>query len=293
MNKIIDFSSMNEEIFVDERINKIKKELKKESISRKKLHNLEIELYDLSLSLTQKMHKQVALSQSTMDQFLVQQTELSCLICVCQNLFIDKKVDKLTQNAQKIAKESQHPYKNVSQKIEKLKKSISSLTYQEALSLENRQMINLAKNYLTDAQKHHYTHDLSKDPKTIRLDFKKENGQKDLIDPYETSLSLYEVAGHLYHYELKEAFGLFYSFSPSMQKELKEEILKAGGSFDLLKDLENIKLWKKNLYPVIQALIGYSNQVIYGNVEYPSIKEINILFKDLDVISKADISANF
>lgn len=293
MSKIIDFSSMNEELFVDERINNIKKELKKETISRKKLHNLEIELHDLSLSLTQKMHNEATLSQHTMSQFLVQQTELSCLICACQNIFIDKRVDKLTQTAQKIAKESQDPYKNVSQKIGKLKKSISSLGYQEALSLENRQMISLAKNYLTAAEKHDYAHDLSKDPKTIRLDFKKENSQKDFLDPYETSLSLYEIAGHLYYYELKEAFAVFYSLSPSLQKEIKEEILKNNGSFDLLKDLDNMKSWKKNLYPVIQALIGYSHSLIYGIIEYPSVKEINILFKDLDAIRKADISANF
>lgn len=293
MSKIINFSSMNEGMFVSDRINNIKKELKKETLSRKKLRDLEDEIHYLSLFLTKKLHEQANLTQIAMSLFLSQQAELSCLIFACQNLYIDKRVNKLTQHAQKIAKESQDPYKNVSQKIEKLKKSIHSLAYQEALSLENRQMINLAKNYLNDAKEHRYSHDLSKNANAIRLEFKKENCQKDFTDPYETSISLYEIAGNLYHHELKEAFALFYSLSPSLQKALKEAILKVGGNFDLLKNLEDLEGWKKNLYPVIQALIGYTNEMIYGTVEYPSIKEVNNLFKDLDAIRKTDISANF
>lgn len=292
MNKIIDFSSVNGEFFIDAHINKIKKELKKETISIKKLHHLQGELYNLGLFLTKQLREGVALTQHTMGLFLIQQTELSCLMYTCQNVFIDKKVDKLTQSAQKIAKESQDPYKNVSQKITKLKKSINSLTHQEALSLENRQMINLAKAYLKDAKEHLYTHDLSKDPQTIRLDFKQENSQKDLMDSYETSLNLYEIGGALYHHDLKEAFSLFYSLSPLLQKEIKEEILTTGGSFDLLKEVENLAIWKKNLYPVIQALIGYSNKLIYNSTDYPTHKEIDLLFADLDRIVN-EKSANF
>ena len=293
MSKIVNFSSIHRGIFIDTRINKIKKELKNEKISTRKLHHLQGELNDLGLFLTKQLNERAALTQHTMGVFLLQQTELSCLMYTCQNVFIDKRIDKLTQNAQKIAKESQDPYKNVSQKIAKLKKSIHSLTYQEALSLENRQMINLAKAYLNDAKEHIYTHDLSRDTQTIRIDFKKENSQRDLMDFYETSLALYEIAGAFYHHDLKEAFSLFYSLSPSLQKEVKEEVLKVGGSFDRMKELKHLDLWKDNLYLVIQALIGYSNQLIYNTTDYPTHQEIDSLFRDLDKILQENVSANF
>jgi hypothetical protein len=293
MSKIIDFSSVYEGMSVNKRLHSIKKELEKEAISKRKLHLLKTELYQLSLFLTKELKKQATLTQFTISLFLAQQAELGTLIFACQNLFVDKKVDHLIQSAQKIAKESQDPYKNISQKVHKLQKSISSLTHQEALSLENRHLIHLAKCYLTDAINHDYTHDLSKKSQNIRLDFKKAQEQKDLLDVHETSLMLYEIAGHFYYHELQEAFALFYSLSPSLQDTLKHNLSQLGGCFSLLKDLNDLSLWKNNLYLTIQTLIGYSHELAYGVKEYPSIKEINTLFKDLDKIRKENISANF
>lgn len=293
MNKIINFSSAYEERCVEARILTIKKELNKERISSKKLRELQEELYHLSLEVTKTLQTQASLTQHAMSLFLETQVELGSLIYACQNLFIDKKVDRLTEHAQKIAQESLNPYKNVSLKIGKLQKSILSLTCQEALSLENRQMINLAKKYLHDAEARCYQETALKGTKAIRLDFQKINASQDLLDPYDISIALYEVAGDFYHNQLQQAFSGFFALAPSVQSEVKALLLKKGMSFDELKNTQDLSEWNRLLNQVLQTLLGYSNQLLYGSYSEPSLTEIRSLFRDLDAILKEESSANF
>lgn len=296
MSKIIDFSSLYEERCVERRIDAIKKELKKARVSSKKLRELQQELYHLSLELTETVQRESSLSQVAMHEFLLRQADLGVLLCNCQNLFIDKQVDNLTKHAQKIAKASLDPCTNVSQKIGKLHQSILSLTHQEALSLENRQMIHLAKKYLHDASARCYHEERPKNTKTIRLDFQKTNAERDLRDPYETSLMLYEIAGDLYHHQIAAGLSSFFCLPSSVQQELKTLMTHKGSSLEQLKTQETVQGWKKNVDGIIQALLGYSNQLLYHTLTYPTIEEIDELFRDLAATLKEaaeDASANF
>jgi hypothetical protein len=293
MNKIINFSSVYEEQCVEARIFTIKKELNKEHISSKKLLKLQEELHHLSLEITKTMQTQASLTHHAMSLFLKTQAELGSLIYACQNLFIDKKVDKLTEHAQRIAKESLNPGKNVFLKIGKLQKSILSLTCQEALSLENRQMIDLAKKYLHDAEARCYQETALKGPKAIRLDFQKINASQDLLDPYDISIELYEVAGDFYHYQIHQAVSAFFSLAPSVQSAVNALLLQKGIRLDALKHSQNLAEWSHLLNQVLQTLLGYSNQLLYGSYREPSVAEIQSLFKDLDAILKEESSANF
>lgn len=292
MSKIVDFSSVYEEACVAKRVDAIKKELKKEKISSKKLHHLQEELYHLSFSLANQLKHQSMLTQLAMHQFLIAQAELGALLFDCKNIFIDKKVDSLTIHARKIAKASLNPYVNLSRKISRLNQSISSLTGQEALSFENRQMINLAKKYLQDAQARCYQEESTKDTKTIRLDFRKANASRDFLDPYDMSLALYEISGDLYQGRLQEGVSGIHSLAPSIQQELKEILRERGLNLQMLNSQDSLENQHNLIYAIIQVLIGYSNQLLYQSFSSPSHQEIEELFQGLQASLQEDFEQN-
>jgi|GEM_PF-1673002 len=293
MSKIIDFSSVYEEPSVATRIDTIKSQLKKGRISKRRLHHLQDELLHLSSSLTDQLKHVSMQTHIAMHEFLRAQTELGALLFDCKNIFIDRQVDSLTSHAQKIARASVDPCMNVSRKITRLHKSIASLMDKEALSLENRQMINVAKKYLQDAQQRCYLETSSKNTKTIRLDFQKANQARDWVDPYDMSLALYETAGLLYQGKGVEGEKEFRSLAPSLQQEIGKLLEEKHLSFQALALQENLVDREHHLYGIIQVLLGYSNKLLYESLTVPSVQEIDELFQDLEAHLKEEISMNF
>ncbi len=285
MSKILNFSSTHEDFFIDKTINKIKKDLEKPSISKKKLYNIQQELNQLNSVLVDNLRHQVRMTQSALTMFLQKQTELSTLSYNCQNLFIDKCVDTLTEQAQKVAKNNLNSCKNISKRVSKLRKDISTLGYEQALSLENRQMIDLANRYLNSKE----SVDLSKDTATLRLSLREENSKKDLNELFDLSIALYEIAGSFYHCNIKEALELFYSLSPTTQQEIKTKLQELGVDLHMINQTMNITAIRKQLYLIIQTCLGYSHYVLYQSFDYPSFEAIDDLFQDLDRTLKESV----
>lgn len=285
MSKILKFSSTREDFFIDKTINKIKKDLEKPSISKKKLYNIQQELNQLNGVLVDNLRHQVRMTQSALTMFLQKQTELSTLSYNCQNLFIDKCVDTLTEQAQKVAKTNLNSCKNISKRVSKLRKDISTLGYEQALSLENRQMIDLANRYLNSKE----SVDLSKDTTTLRLSLRAENSKKDLNELFDLSIALYEIAGSFYHCNIKEAFELFYSLSPTTQEEIKTKLQEFGVDLHMINQTLNITAIREQLYLIMQTCLGYSHYVLYQSFDYPSFEAIDDLFQDLDRTLKESV----
>jgi hypothetical protein len=285
MSKILKFSSTHEDFFIDKTINKIKKDLEKPSISKKKLYNIQQELNQLNGVLVDNLRHQVRMTQSALTIFLQKQTELSALSYNCQNLFIDKCVDTLTEQAQKVAKNNLNSCKNISKRVSKLRKEISTLGYEQSLSLENRQMIDLANRYLNSKE----SIDLSKDTTTLRLNLREENSKKDLNELFDLSIALYEIAGCFYHCNITEAFDLFYSLSPMTQQEIKIKLEEFGVDLHMINQTLNITAIREQLYLIMQTCLGYSHYVLYQSFDYPSFEAIDDLFQDLDRTLKESV----
>ncbi|MBM3192404.1 MAG: hypothetical protein FJZ63_07140 [Chlamydiae bacterium] len=286
MSKILTFSSTHEESFIDATINKIKKDLNKPGLSKTKLHHVQKELDQLNHFLNENLRQQASLTQSAFTLFLKTQLEISSLAYDCQNLFINKCVDQLTEKAQKLAKDGLGNCKDISRRVIKLKKEILDLTHKEALSLENRQMIHLANHYLSAKD----AIDFSKDVSALRLTLREENAKKDLNDLFDISIDLYEIAGSFYNCDIQGALEQFYSLSPTTQQEIKKRLQELGIDLHKIACQSDLALLKKQLYLIIQTCLGYSHYILYASFDYPSFAAIDELFQDLERTLKESVS---
>lgn len=277
MSKIIQFPGMGESL-IEEKICAIKKSLEKPTVTPKKLLLIEQELIELNGSLLSKLQEQKELTERMFSSFLTQAVEIGALTCVCHELAIDKQVDAITNKAQELASSTPCHYQKVSRRVAYLEKTIKELTYKEALSLENRQMIHLARYCL----KHLGSLQERRDVKAIRLDFKAENAKKDLNESYDLSIALYEIAGELYHNQFVSALALFKALPEDVQEILKDLMLQHDCDFNSLSSLTSIAELKKGSYKAIEVFIGYTNKILYNLFEYPTKEEVEDLFKDLD-----------
>lgn len=286
MGKIISFQPYIKSSLVEEKITRIKKELTKETLTERKLHELEKEIIGLTGSLSQEMAREVEVTSQLIVGFITQQTELSNLIFNCHTLSVDKKVDSLTCKAQHLTFEECHEEKLLQKKIGKIKKSIDLLFAKEALSLENRQMIALARQFLSAASEHKMLHSKESSAKDLRLELKVKGQEKDLRGLSEISIDLFTIAGHIYEMDCKEASMLFMSLPEQIQISLQDLLKKQGVSFDLIRNPGFSKEAKEGRYKIMQALMGYSHQLLEGQYESISFEDIDALFVDLRSVLK-------
>lgn len=279
MGKIISFLPYCESSSVGERISKIKKELSKDSLSERKLHLLEKEILGLTGSLSDQMKKEAELTSHLIFGFLSQQTELSYLVFDCHTRFVNKKVDTLTSKAHHLANELIEEEKILRKKVQQIKKLISKLYANEALSLENRLMINLAKDFLQAASDHRLPS--FEASKNLRLHVQEINKGKDIKSLSELSLTLFEIAGYVYELDYKKALEVFISLPIHTQLDVEKLLENHSISIKLLKESPFSNDSKTQRYLMVQTLIGYSHELLEGQFNLMTFAEIDDLFGDL------------
>lgn len=290
MNKIISFSSFTQKDLIHERISLIKKELSNEKLSCKKLGDIEEEIQDLSINICHSLQATSPISNNILETFEENQLELSTLKFKCHSLFLDKKVDQITLKAQKLAYEFKQN-KSTTKKICGLKKSITSLHLDEALSLENRQMINLAKKFIKALESEKKIISICSSTKELREQAKKISCE--LIDYSEISMDLYDLAGFLYEKNFKEAMFCYYSLPEESQKRLQTLLSQENISIEESFSAEKVILSKEKLTETLQVIIGYAHELIEGSFQKPTKSEIHLFLKDLKELSSDKKIANF
>lgn len=279
MSKIIDFSSKIEEVYFDSVISTIRSELEKEKISKAHLREMQQKLESLSAKLNKNLQRQVHATKAALDRILTLQEEVYSLMHLCHTKSLNSKVQKLSDSALRLQEGSLG--QDLSKKICKVRRDIVELNKNHALSLENRKLIHLATKHLDVLD--------GKTP-SIKFSFTKEETL--LEDPIELSLDLYEMAGNIYKLDIGNAFMLFYSFPEYTKKRLKRLFEENGYKFEDLKSCNQLSSYKELQYFFIQALIGYSHMLLYGDYHILTHKEIEELFYDMDMTLSGEIVAD-
>lgn len=281
MSKIVSFNGSNEGL-IQNKLLKIKKALQNDSVSKRKLYLLEQEMCELSLDIKDQIAAVEALSSSMFEKFSLHQKELGALVDQCHHLSVDKYVDSITISAQKLACVSLVSNKNFSKKIKKIEKSIKSLNNQEALSLENRELIVIATNFLKAAENHTYCDHMHEPAKTLRLHVKKEK-KSPSFEICDLAFDLFEIASLLYSMNTKEAILLFNRLPASEQMHIEALLQNKGTDIKSIKNPESLLKFRKDNLTLIQQLLAYSEELATGQFNEKTEKEIKRLFKDMDI----------
>ncbi len=275
MDKIIDFSSVFEGTMIDNELKSIHKQLLKESLDQDKLYDLTEKLETIFEYISEKMSKSAQLTDIISEKKL----EVGRLLNSCYSKWIDKEINLITEDIQKLSSVDSNG--NTLEKIDDLKSSISELTFNNALSLENKHLIQLAKTHLNEIETGRANSDLSS-AQEIRIEFQDYQSKRDPIDDHEIALTLYEMSGRFYNNDIKSAIELFYSLPEKNRLELTDILEARGASIEAIKTVEDFGSWQKNLFIVIQTSLGYANHVVDGLSAYhfPEKDEIIELFND-------------
>ncbi|PCI92416.1 hypothetical protein COB11_07455 [Candidatus Aerophobetes bacterium] len=270
MCKIIDLSSMFEDSFIDDKINKIKRDLDKDDIESQTLFQVHGKLESLSARLSKNLQNIVGFTQDVYKKFNEQQEEIFSLLHLCGTKSLNKQVKKLTDDALKLEKKCTHS--KLSNRINELRAGMNDINHKHALSLENRQMIHMAKKHLNE---------LSGERKPQIAPSEMQSSM--LEDPIDLSMSLYEIAGNLYKADLGNAFCSFNCLPEVTKTKLNKIFKKNGYTFENLKLYNSLDTFKKQQYFTIQTLLGYSHMLLYGDFELMPEEEVDALFYDLDM----------
>lgn len=275
MNKIVDFSSVFEGVYIDDSINKVKEELSQDNLSSQTLCRVKGKLESLSSRICQKLQNQVSFTQSVCEKLISQQEEVCSLLHLCGTKSLNKQVKTITDTALKLGKEEGE---TLSSKIDELKQGITDLNHKHALSLENRQMIHMAKKHLNGLSDTHETQ-----TSVAGKELEKQAVDQFLEDPIDLSMALYEIAGNLYKADIGAAFCGFNQLPELTKSKLEKALIKSGYDIQKLKQPFHLESFNKQKYFTIQTLIGYSNFLLYGDFEIMDEDEIDDLFYDLDL----------
>ncbi|MCH9630642.1 MAG: hypothetical protein S4CHLAM37_06440 [Chlamydiia bacterium] len=270
MSKIIDLSSMFEDSFIDDKINKIKQDLNKDHIESQALSQVHGRLESLSARLNKKLQNVVGFTQDVYQKFNDQQEEIFSLLHLCDTKSLNTQVKNLTDDA--LSLNGKCANSKLSSKIDELRTGMNDINHNHALSLENRQMIHMAKRHLDE---------LSDSKKTQVVSYDMPNSM--LEDPIDLSMSLYEIAGNLYKADIGSAFCSFNCLPDVTKKKLDKIFHDEGFSFENLKLSNSLDTFKKQQYFTIQTLLGYSHMLLYGDFELMPEEEVDALFYDLDM----------
>jgi hypothetical protein len=292
MDKIIVFFPAETSVAFESKLELLKESLTKKNLNQKKLQKLKAEMSILSDELSKNL-KQTALSTSQLyTTWQQQQEELSLLMHTCHNLSVDLCVNQLTLSAKKLALCSATDQKNIVKKVNKIEKKIKSLSFKEGLSLENRKLIQLAKDLLNSAKHPSQTHINVATPDSLKLQFTQEWTPYDVSECSELSLELFEVASLFYEYKIQQAFVAWHQLPYFAQEKLKSLFKKSGVDLEALKSCNSVSDQESCIYKIVSALLTFSQELVQGFSEDFSKKEIDALFKDL-YINLVEPSANF
>lgn len=292
MDKIVAFSLAGNTQILDGRLESLKESLSKKNLNQKKLQKLKAEMSNLSFELSENLKQEAFTTSNLCDTWQKQQEELSALINTCHNLSVDLCVNQLTLNAKKLALSPPREHKNLIKRISKIEKKIKSLNFKEGLSLENRKLIQVAKDLLDSAK--HPSQKLIpvSSPDSLRLNFQQEWTPYDVSECSELSLELFDVASLFYEYKLTEAQSAFNRLPFFAQEKLLSLFKKHSIDLNHLKEATDLSEKESFIYKVIEILLSYSQDLVQGFSEPLSKKEIDALFKDL-YINLMEPSANF
>lgn len=283
MGKILDFSSAFEEATIDHQLKCIQKELLQNHLSCKKLHSLALELNSIYHLIDDNLSKQIFLTDRAFEQLNEKKYHVGSLLNSCYHKWLDRKIDHLTENAQKISQTKNLSEKKTSKKIDMLKKELHVLCENNALSLENKYLIKIAKKCLSKKEIKEKNSDKFHSAKTLRVDFSLNHLNKDdLIDVYDICLSLYEIAGNFFHHKFNEAFDLFFSLPQETRNHITQKLNEKEANINNLKTIQNFNKWQTNLFVVVQTLTAFANQLIDGSKESQELDDIEIqsIFND-------------
>jgi len=292
MDKIVDFYGAGNAQIFDEKLECIRYSLTKKNLNQKKLQKLKAEITCLSFELSENLKKEAFATSNLYDTWQKQQEELSQLINTCHNLSVDLCVNQLTLNAKKLALTPMHEQKNLIKRIVKIEKKIKSLNFKEGLSLENRKLIQVAKDLL-DSAKHPAQKSVEvSSPDSLRLNFQQEWTPYDISECSELSLELFDVASLFYEYKLHQAQVAFNRLPFFAQEKLFSLFKLQKVDFRGLNEASDLSDKESCIYKIVEILLSYSQELVQGFSESLSKKEIDALFKDL-YINIMEPSANF
>ena len=292
MDKIVAFSNLGKTQILEGKLESLKASLSKKNLNQKKLQKIKSEMNFLSIELSESL-KQEALATSALYQtWQKQQEELGALMNTCHNLSIDLCVNQLTVSAKKLAQSSTLEHKHLVKKITKIEKKIKSLNFKEGLSLENRKLIQLAKDLLDSAKHPAQKFIPVSTPDSLRLDFKQEWTPYDVTECSELSLELFDVASFFYEYKLQQALIALYRLPFYAQEKLLHLFKKNSVDIESLQSAASVSDKGNCIYKIVEILLSYSQELVQGFSEPLSKKEIDSLFKDL-YVNIMEPSANF
>ena len=292
MDKIVAFSCAGNTQILDGRLESLKDSLSKKNLNQKKLQKLKVEISNLSFELSENLKQEALATSNLYDTWQKQQEELSILINTCHNLSVDLCVNQLTINAKKLALSPPQEHKNLIKRISKIEKKIKSLNFKEGLSLENRKLIQVAKDLL-DSAKHPSQKSIPvSSPDSLRLNFKEEWTPYDVSECSELSLELFDVASLFYEYKLQQALIALYRLPFFAQEKLLALFKKSLVDLENLKTILNLSDKDQCIYKIVEILLSYSQELVQGFSDPLSKKEIDALFKDL-YVNIMEPSANF
>lgn len=292
MDKIVAFSNLGKTQILEGKLESLKASLSKKNLNQKKLQKIKSEMNFLSIELSESL-KQEALATSALYQtWQQQQEELGALINTCHNLSIDLCVNQLTVSAKKLAQSSTLEHKHLVKKITKIEKKIKSLNFKEGLSLENRKLIQLAKDLLDSAKHTSQKFIPVSCPDSLRLGFKQEWTPFDVAECSELSLELFDVASFFYEYKLQQALIALYKLPFYAQEKLLHLFKKNSVDIESLQSATSVSDKDNCIYKIVEILLSYSQELVQGFSDPLSKKEIDSLFKDL-YVNLMEPSANF
>jgi hypothetical protein len=292
MDKIVVFSNLGKTQTLEGKLESLKASLSNKNLNQKKLQRLKSEMNCLSFELSESLKQEVIATSALYDTWQKQQEELSALMNTCHNLSIDLCVNQLTVSAKKLAESTSLEHKHLVKKITKIEKKIKSLNFKEGLSLENRKLIQLAKDLL-DSAKHPSQKVIPvSSPDSLRLDFKQEWTPFDVAECSELSLELFDVASLFYEYKLQQALIAMYRLPFYAQEKLTGLFKKNAVDIEGLQSAASVSDKDTYIYKIVEILLSYSQELVQGFSEPLSKKEIDSLFKDL-YVNLMEPSANF
>lgn len=269
MGKVVNISSLFEENALDYKINTLRKELQNEALSPKKLTEITDELEALFLYIKDTLEQDEHVTSLMLERLAQKKIDIGGLINICHHRWLDRRIEVLADEVNELSED-----KKTSEKINLLKDNLNQLTTQEGLTLENRYLVQKARESLNT----------SSEPKLakaslIRKEFQNNFENRDPVDDYENSLLLYELAGHLYYQRLNKAKESYFSLPLDLRDRLETQYYFHLPS---LLTLTQIHALSEKLEDSVKVLVGFANQIMMGenHIHLPNSEEIEAIFSD-------------
>lgn len=295
MSKIAQFSPLLEEknhlSSIESKLSGISLQIETRGIGFKKLTQCKkdlICLQDLTLDLITNQTS----PSIYQDKWSQLQEEVITALHACENKLLDRKVDELTEKAQTISLQLSQDIHSLQIKMKKFKNEVRKISQAYALSLENKKMLQVAESYLKSFSLHEGSVDEIKKATIIRSQVQKELEENPLQEESDTGITLYELAGDLYHHRLDLAKRHYFDLPLFDQKQLDEHLGQKGLKLENLKSCDDLRTWQHQLYPLIDGILGFVHRKIFGEETHLENRDIDDIFLDSSVVSHYQTSVN-